>query len=63
MENIQYGFRTKDGEIHQINVRGAENITEAIFEVVTNLMKNGDIYVDGKVYTVNDIVEYMDIPG
>ena len=62
MDNIRYGYRTKDGEIHKINVRGADNLTEAVMEVVTSLMKGG-IEDEGKTYQVGDIVEYVDIPG
>ena len=62
MDNIQYGFKTKDGLTHPINVRGADNITEAVFEIAANLMKGG-IEADGKLYKVEDIVEYTDIPG
>lgn len=62
-ENIQYGFRTRDGQIHAINVRGAENITEAVFEVAARLMKDGRIETDDGIYKVDDIVEYTDIPG
>ena len=61
-ENIQYGFRTKDGEIHAINVRGADNITEAVLEVAVSLMKGG-VEADGKVYQASDIAGYDDIPG
>ena len=62
MENIQYSFRTKDGEIHEINVRGAQNLVEAVFEIAAALMK-GNIEADGKTYGVDDIVEFADIPG
>ena len=62
MENIRYGYKTKDGKTHKINVRGADNITEAIFEVVTSLMKGG-IEDEGVVYTVDDVIGYVDIPG
>ena len=61
-ENIQYGFRSKDGEIHGINVRGVANITEAVLEAVTDLMKGG-IWADGKIFTADDIAEWVDIPG
>lgn len=63
MENIQYGFKTKDGLTHPINVRGADNLTEAVFEVVARLLKGGTIEVDGRTYTADDIIEYIDIPG
>ena len=62
MENIQYACRTRDGEIHELNIRGAANITEAIFEFATSLM-HGEIELDGKHYTVDDIAGYLDIPG
>ena len=61
-ENIQYGFRSKDGEIHGLNVRGAANITEAVLEAAVSLMRGG-IEADGKVFQVDDIVEWVDIPG
>lgn len=62
MENIQYEIRTRDGKTHQVNVRGAENVTEAVFEIAATLMKGG-LVIDGRTYTVNDIVGYGDIPG
>lgn len=61
-KNIQYACRTKDGELHELNVRGAANITEAVLEAVTGLM-HGGLELDGKTYTVGDIVGYLDIPG
>ena len=61
-ENIQYAFITKDGKKHPINVNSVGNLTEAIFEIVANLMKGG-VEADGKIYTVDDIVGYCDIPG
>lgn len=61
--NIQYACRTRDGELHKLNIRGAANITEAIFEVATGLMHSGSIELDEKTYTVDDIVGYLDIPG
>ena len=63
VENIQYGFIDKDGEKHKLNVRGAGNITEAVFEVAASLMKGGLEADDGKVYQVDDIMGYVDIPG
>ena len=62
MENIQYGFTTRDGKHHDMNVKGAGNLTEAVFEVAAALMKGG-IEVEGKIYKVDDIVGYDDIPG
>lgn len=62
MDNIQYGYKTRDGLTHPINVRGAGNLTEAIFEVITSLMKGG-IETDGEIYQVDDIVAYVDLPG
>ena len=62
-ENIQYACRTRDGELHELNVRGAANITEAVFEVAAGLMRDGIIVLDGKDYKVGDIVGYLDIPG
>lgn len=62
-ENIQYGFRDKDGQFHKLNVRGAGNITEAVLEAVTSLMHGGIEAEDGKVYHVDDIVGWLDIPG
>ena len=61
-ENIQYGFRSKDGEIHGLNVRGAANITEAVLEAAVSLMRGG-LEADGKIFQVDDIVEWVDIPG
>ncbi len=61
-ENIRYAFITKDGEKHRINVDRAANLTEAIFEIVASLMRGG-VEVDGKLYTVDDIIGYCDIPG
>ena len=61
-ENIQYGFRSKDGEIHGLNVRGAANITEAVLEAAVSLMRGG-LEADGKVFQVDDIVGWIDIPG
>lgn len=62
-ENIQYACRTRDGELHDLNVRGADNLTEAVFEVAAGLMKNGIIELDGKDYKAGDIVCYLDTPG
>ena len=61
-ENIQYGFRSKDGEIHGLNVRGAANITEAVLEAAVSLMRGG-LEADGKIFQVDDIVGWIDIPG
>jgi len=61
-ENIQYGFKDKDGVIHKLNVRGASNITEAVLEAATNLMRGG-IEADGKTFKVDDIMQWVDIPG
>ena len=57
MDNIQYAYRTRDGELHPINVAGCHNVTDAVFEVVSSIL-NGDLDI-----TVDDIVEYRDIPG
>jgi len=62
MENIQYEIMTRDGKSHVINVRGASNLTEAVFEVAASLMKGG-LVIKGKTYTVDDIIAYGDIPG
>ena len=62
-ENIQYACRTKDGELHELNVRGCANITEAVLEVAASLMEKGSIELDEKTYKVGDIMEYVDIPG
>ena len=62
-ENIQYACRTKDGELHELNVRGCANITEAVLEVAATLMNNGSIELDEKTYKAGDIVGYLDVPG
>ena len=61
-ENIQYEIMTRDGKSHKINVRGAANLTEAVFEVAALLMKGG-LVIGGKTYKVDDIIAYGDIPG
>ena len=62
-ENIQYACRTTDGELHELNVGGVANITEAVLEVAATLMNDGFIELDEKDYKVGEIVGYLDIPG
>jgi len=62
-ENIQHAFLTRNWEIHKVNVRGVGNITEAVFEAASSLMKGGIETDDGKVYQADDIIGWFDIPG
>ena len=57
MENIQYGYITKDGTTHEFNAQGAANVFDATFELASSIMHH-DIEVDP-----DNIVAVVDLPG
>ena len=57
MENLQYGYITKDGITHPFNAQGAANVFAAAFELASSIMHK-DIDVDP-----DTIVAIIDIPG
>ena len=57
MENLQYGYITKDGITHPFNAQGAANVFDAAFELASSIMHK-DIDVDP-----DTIVAIIDIPG
>lgn len=57
MENIKYAFETSDGAVHEINVSGARNLIDAVFELASSIM-HGDLSVDP-----DEIVKFIDIAG
>ena len=56
MENLQYGYITKDGITHPFNAQGAANVFDAAFELTSSIMHK-DIDVDP-----DTIVAIMDLP-
>ena len=56
MENLQYGYITKDGITHPFNAQGAANVFDAAFELASSIMHK-DIEVDP-----DTIVAIMDLP-
>ena len=56
MENLQYGYITKDGVTHPFNAQGAANVFDAAFELASSIM-HGDIQIDS-----DTIVAIMDLP-